>query len=290
LQRFESLLLTPATILGTPTEAGLNQKNSTLSQNAQWRSQKPFKPCAEYCNLFVGHNTRTDCRTAFGKNCRKVGLDMEKKEIIEGMYNGILSLDKSEALKMAEVVIDEDLDINEIVNQSMSPAMDEVGKRFQSGEMFLPELQKAADVFSAAMDIIRPKLLETKSDVQPKGNVIIGTVKGDLHSIGKDLVATMLNVAGFKVTNLGVDIATFTFLEEAEKVNADVIALSALLTTTMPAQMEVIEALNSQGVRDKYKVIVGGAPVDQEWAAKIGADAYGKDAAKAVELVEKLCL
>jgi corrinoid protein of di/trimethylamine methyltransferase len=215
---------------------------------------------------------------------------MEKKEIVEGMYNAILSLDKSEALKMADAVINEDLDINEIVNQSMSPAMDEVGKRFQSGEMFLPELQKAADVFSAAMDIMRPKLLETKSDVQPKGNVVIGTVKGDLHSIGKDLVATMLNVAGFKVTNLGVDIATFTFFEEAEKVNADVIALSALLTTTMPAQVEIIEALNTQGVREKYKVIVGGAPVDQEWAGKIGADAYGKDAAKAVELVEKLCL
>lgn len=134
---------------------------------------------------------------------------MEKKEIMQGMYNGILSLDKSEALKMADAVINEDLDINEIVNQSMSPAMDEVGKRFQSGEMFLPELQKAADVFSAAMDIIRPKLLETKSDMKPKGNVVIGTVKGDLHSIGKDLVATMLNVAGFKVTNLGVQPSLF---------------------------------------------------------------------------------
>jgi trimethylamine corrinoid protein len=181
---------------------------------------------------------------------RKDVLAMEKREIMQGMYNGILSLDKSEALKMADVVINKDLDINEIINQSMSPAMDEVGKRFQSGEMFLPELQKAADVFSAAMDIIRPKLLETKSDVQPKGKVVIGTVKGDLHSIGKDLVATMLNVAGFKVTNLGVDIATL-----------------------------VIEALNTQGVREKYKVIVGGAPVDEEWAGKIGADAYGKDAA-----------
>ena len=214
---------------------------------------------------------------------------MEKKEIMQGMYNGIISLDKAQALKMADAIINEELDINEIVSQSMSPAMDEVGKRFQSGEMFLPELQKAADAFSAAMDVIRPKLLETTSEVQLKGNVVIGTVKGDLHSIGKDLVATMLNVAGFTVTNLGIDIATFTFLEEAEKANADVIALSALLTTTMPAQMEVIEALNSQGVRDKYKVIVGGAPVDQEWADKIGAEAYGKDAAQAVELVEKLC-
>jgi corrinoid protein of di/trimethylamine methyltransferase len=215
---------------------------------------------------------------------------MDKNDIIQGMYNGILSLDKTEALKMAEAVIHQDFDINEIVNQSMSPAMDEVGKRFQAGEMFLPELQKAADVFSAAMDIIRPKLLEAKSDVPANKNVVIGTVKGDLHSIGKDLVATMLNVAGFKVTNLGVDIATFTFLEQAEKANADVIALSALLTTTMPAQAEVIEALNSQGVKDNYKVIVGGAPVDQEWAGKIGADAYGKDAAQAVEMIEKLCL
>ena len=206
------------------------------------------------------------------------------------LYDAILTGDANAAREITESALAAGVQPQNLVAERMIPAMDEVGKRFQAGEMFLPELQKAADVFSAAMDIIRPKLLEIKPDLRPKGNVVIGTVKGDLHSIGKDLVATMLNVAGFKVTNLGVDIATFTFLEEAEKVNADVIALSALLTTTMPAQVEVIEALTSQGVRDKYKVIVGGAPVNQEWAGKIGADAYGKDAAQAVALIEKLCL
>ena len=118
---------------------------------------------------------------------------------------------------------------------------------------------------------------------------MIGTVKGDLHSIGKDLVATMLKIGGFEVNDLGVDIPTFTFLEEAEKTNADIIALSALLTTTMPAQREVIEALSEQGMGDKFKVIIGGAPVNKEWADEIGADGYGQDAAEAVKLAKELC-
>lgn len=214
---------------------------------------------------------------------------MEKKEIMQGMYDGILAIDKTKTLEMAGAALTEDLDINEIIEQAMSPAMDEVGQRFQSGEMFLPELQLAADVFAAAMDILQPRLLEGKSTVKPKGSVVIGTVKGDLHSIGKDLVVTMLKIGGFGVTDLGVDVPTFTFLEEAEKVKADIIALSALLTTTMPAQREVIEALNEQGMRDKYKVIIGGAPVNQKWAEKIGADAYGENAAEAVKVAHALC-
>ena len=165
----------------------------------------------------------------------------------------------------------------------------EIGKRFQSGEMFLPELQMSADVFQAAMEILQPKLLDAKVEIRPKGRVVIGTVKGDLHSIGKNLVATMLRTAGFEVTDLGVDIPTFTFLEQAEKANADIIALSALLTTTMPAQGEVIEALNDQGERDKFRILIGGAPVNQKWADEIGADAYGENAAEAVTLAERLC-
>jgi len=214
---------------------------------------------------------------------------MEKKEIMQGMYDGILGLDKAKAVEMAEAVISENIDINEVIEQSMSPAMDEVGKRFQSGEMFLPELQMSADVFSASMDILQPRLMESKADIKPKGRVVIGTVKGDLHSIGKDLVATMLKIGGFEVTDLGVDISTFTFLEEAEKAKADVIALSALLTTTMPAQREVIEAINDQGMGDRYKVMIGGAPVNQAWANEIGADGYGENAAQAVELAKRLC-
>jgi len=201
---------------------------------------------------------------------------------------GILAFDKATTLKMAQAAIDQDLDIPEVIQQAMTPAIVEVGKRFEAGKLYLPELQLSADTFATAMEMLRPKLLESKINLQPKGRVVIGTVKGDIHSIGKDLVATMLKVGGFEVTDLGVDVPTFTFLEQAEKTKANVIALSALLNTTMPAQREVIEALTKQKMRNKFKVIVGGAPIDQKWADKIGADAYGENAVEALRLTDML--
>ena len=213
---------------------------------------------------------------------------MEKKEIVQGLYMGILAFDKATTLKMAQAAIDQDLDIPEVIQQAMTPAIVEVGKRFEAGKLYLPELQLSADTFATAMEMLRPKLLESKINLQPKGRVVIGTVKGDIHSIGKDLVATMLKVGGFEVTDLGVDVPTFTFLEQAEKTKANVIALSALLNTTMPAQREVIEALTKQKMRNKFKVIVGGAPIDQKWADKIGADAYGENAVEALRLTDML--
>ena len=213
---------------------------------------------------------------------------MEKKEIVQGLYMGILVFDKATTIKMAQAAIDQDLDIPEVIQQAMTPAIVEVGKRFEAGKLYLPELQLSADTFATAMEVLRPKLLESKINLQPKGRVVIGTVKGDIHSIGKDLVATMLKVGGFEVTDLGVDVPTFTFLEQAEKTKANVIALSALLNTTMPAQREVIEALTKQKMRNKFKVIVGGAPIDQKWADKIGADAYGENAVEALRLTDML--
>ena len=201
---------------------------------------------------------------------------------------GILAFDKATTLKMAQAAIDQDLDIPEVIQQAMTPAIVEVGKRFEAGKLYLPELQLSADTFATAMEVLRPKLLESKINLQPKGRAVIGTVKGDIHSIGKDLVATMLKVGGFEVTDLGVDVPTFTFLEQAEKTKANVIALSALLNTTMPAQREVIEALTKQKMRNKFKVIVGGAPIDQKWADKIGADAYGENAVEALRLTDML--
>ena len=201
---------------------------------------------------------------------------------------GILAFDKATTLKMAQAAIDQDLDIPEVIQQAMTPAIVEVGKRFEAGKLYLPELQLSADTFATAMEVLRPKLLESKINLQPKGRAVIGTVKGDIHSIGKDLVATMLKVGGFEVTDLGVDVPTFTFLEQAEKTKANVIALSALLNTTMPAQREVIEALTEQKMRNKFKVIVGGAPIDQKWADKIGADAYGENAIEALRLADTL--
>jgi len=214
---------------------------------------------------------------------------MEKSEILQGLHEAILSLDATKARGMAEELIKTDIDIIEAIETSMSPAMEEIGRKFQSGEMFLPELALSADVFQAAMDILQPKLSEAKQKVKPKGRVLMGTVKGDIHSIGKDLVCTMLKTAGFEVINLGVDIPTFTFLEEAQKNEVDIIGLSALMTTTIPQQREIIEALNSEGLREKFRVIVGGGSVNQEWANKIGADGYGKNAAQAVELAKNLC-
>jgi len=210
---------------------------------------------------------------------------MNKDNIISSMSRAMIELDKVKACQIAEEAVKENLDLNEFVQGGMSNAMETIGEKFQKGEMYLPELQMSADVFQAAMDIIEPRLLESQNGYEQKKRIIIGTVKGDLHSIGKDLVATMLKTNGYEVIDLGVDISSLDFMEKAVHYDANVIALSALLTTTMAAQKEVIEALNTNGVRDQFKVIVGGAPVNQEWADSIGADAYGENAVAAVNII-----
>ena len=210
---------------------------------------------------------------------------MNKDDIIQNMFTAILELDQTKVQNIAEQAVKHDLDLTEFVHDGMSPAMETIGEKFQKGEMYLPELMIAADIFEAAMGIVEPILLENRSDFREKKRIVIGTVKGDLHSIGKDLVATMLKTDGYEVIDLGVDISSLDFMEKAVKFDAHVIALSALLTTTMAAQKEVIEALNSNGVRDRFKVIVGGAPVNQNWADEIGADAYGEDAVAAVKII-----
>jgi corrinoid protein of di/trimethylamine methyltransferase len=213
---------------------------------------------------------------------------MEKQEILQGLYDAILSLDPEKAREVAEKLVNSDIDPSEALEKKMSPAMEEVGRRFKIGELFLPELQLSAEVFRIAMDILQPKILASGGTMKNKCRIVIGTVKGDVHSIGKDLVATMLRTAGFEVHDIGVDVSPFTFLEEARNKKADIIALSALLTTTMPMQQEVIEALKSEGLREKFRVLVGGGPVNQAWAQKIGADGYGENAAEAVDLAKKL--
>lgn len=213
---------------------------------------------------------------------------MDKEEILQGLYNAILELDPVKTRELAEKLINCEVDLSEVIEKRMSPAMDEIGRRFKSGEMFLPELQLSAEVFRIAMGIIQPKLMALGQEIRSKGRVVIGTVRGDVHSIGKDLVSTMLKTAGFEVIDIGVDVPTFTFLEEAQNKGAHLIALSALLTTTMPMQREVIEALKSEGLRDKFRVIVGGGPVTPNWAQQIGADGYGENAAQAVDLANML--
>jgi len=176
----------------------------------------------------------------------------------------------------------------DIINKGLVPGMDIAGERFDSGEFFLPDLIISADCMEKSMEILEPELIKREQALQSPGTVVIGTVLGDIHEIGKSLVATMLSANGFKVHDLGVDVSIEKFVEAVKKTSADIVGMSALLTTTMIGQREVIEALTEANLRQKVKVVVGGAPVTRSWAEEIGADGYAEDATGAVELVNEL--
>jgi trimethylamine corrinoid protein len=178
------------------------------------------------------------------------------------------------------------IDPLEAIEQGLSKGMETIGARFEAGEAYLPELLMAAASLNAAMTVLKPEIEAQKKQVAKMGKVLIGTVKGDVHSIGKDIVASVLGTSGFEVVDMGVDNPSLNIIQEAQKVQADVIALSSVMTTTMPAQKEVIDTLKEMGIRRKYFVVIGGGPVNQEWADRIGADGYGKSAIEAVALVK----
>lgn len=182
--------------------------------------------------------------------------------------------------------IDAGIDLNTLINDSLIAAMDVVGKRFSAQEIFVPEMLVSAMTMKKGLELVKP-LLAAGGD-NSKGTVLIGTVKGDLHDIGKNLVAMMLEGAGYKIVDMGVDIKVEDVLAKIVEEKADVLGLSALLTTTLPGMSQMIEALKEAGLRDQIKVMVGGAPVDQAFADKIGADGFAADAAEAVELTRKL--
>jgi corrinoid protein of di/trimethylamine methyltransferase len=175
-----------------------------------------------------------------------------------------------------------------IINQGLVPGMDVVGEKFASGEYFLPNIVIAGSAMQQAMALLEPELKEGRQALTSYGKVVIGTVRGDIHEIGKSLVGTMLSANGFEVHDLGVDVATDAFIAKLKETGAQLLGLSALLTTTMTVQREIIEALNKAGMRDQVKVLVGGAPVQQEWADSIGADGYAEDAMAAVSLAKRL--
>jgi corrinoid protein of di/trimethylamine methyltransferase len=177
-----------------------------------------------------------------------------------------------------------------IINQGLVPGMEIVGDKFQSGEYFLPQMVIAANATQQAMGLLQPELIARQQSVEVPGVFVIGSVQGDIHEIGKSLVATMMLASGFMVYDLGIDVAPETFVEKIQETNADLVGLSALLTTTMAAQRDVLEALQEAGIRDRVKVMVGGAPVTQEWAESIGADGYAEDVVGAVELAKQLLL
>lgn len=182
--------------------------------------------------------------------------------------------------------IDAGIDLDTLINDSLISAMDIVGKRFSAQEIFVPEMLVSAMTMKKGLELVKP-LLAAGGD-NSKGTVLIGTVKGDLHDIGKNLVAMMLEGAGYKIVDMGVDIKVEEVLAKIVEEKADVLGLSALLTTTLPGMGQMIEALKEAGVRDQIRVMVGGAPVDQAFADKIGADGYAADAAEAVELTRRL--
>ncbi len=202
------------------------------------------------------------------------------------LKEAILNGDSRTAVAVTQEAIAQKTDPQELVSKYMIPAMDEVGKRFETGDCFVPELLISARAMKASLELIRP-LLAAKG-AKPVGRVVIGTVKGDLHDIGKNLVASMLEGAGFEVIDLGVDVPPEKILGEIKAKKIDVVALSALLTTTMPYMKTVIEELKKAGVRDQVKVIIGGAPVTQRYASEIGADGYSDNANGAVGLARKL--
>ena len=213
---------------------------------------------------------------------------MEKKEIMENLAMAIVDGDQDKARENAREALHNQIDPLKTVEQGLSKGMATVGNRFEIGDAYLPELLMAANAFNAAMEILKPEIEAQKKQITKIGTVLIGTVKGDVHNIGKNIVATVLATNGFEVVDMGVDNPSLNIIQEAEKVKPDVIALSSLMTTTMPGQKEVIETLEEMDLRGKYFVIVGGGPVSQEWADEIGADGYGESAVQAVEIVKRL--
>ena len=204
---------------------------------------------------------------------------------LKKLYDSVVSGDAKTTQAITQQALAEGVDPLKLVNEHMVPAMDEVGRRFEANEYFVPELLISARAMKAALELIRP-LLVARGD-KPVGRVAIGTVKGDLHDIGKNLVASLLEGGGFEVIDLGVNVSPEKFIETVNTKQANIIAMSALLTTTMPSMKTTIDALKQAGVRDKVKVLIGGAPITQKYADEIGADGYSENAVGAVALAKK---
>ena len=209
------------------------------------------------------------------------------ENFLNSISQAVLEGDMAEAQKNVQAAVEAEVPAGEILQRALIPAMGEVGRLFEEGEYFVPEMLIAARAMKAGLEIIKPLLVD--SGIEPVGKVVIGTVKGDLHDIGKNLVAMMLEGAGFEIDDVGTDVSPEQFVAAVEA-GADIIGLSALLTTTMPSMEKIIKAIDAAGLRDQVKIIIGGAPITKEYADQIGADGYAPDATQAATLAMSLIL
>jgi corrinoid protein of di/trimethylamine methyltransferase len=210
------------------------------------------------------------------------------EELFVAMKRSVVEGEREEAVALARRAVEMGLDPLAAINEGFVLGLDEVGEQYGCGEMFLPDLVLAAEAMKGAVAVLEPELARRGAVRQVLGRVVIGTVAGDIHDIGKTLVATMLSANGFEVHDLGVDVPIAAFAEKAREVDADIVGVSALLTTTMVKQRDVVEALDDMGLRPRVKVMVGGAPVTAAWVDEIGADAFSEDAIGAVAVARQL--
>lgn len=212
-------------------------------------------------------------------------IDMKK---LEDLYVAILIGQLEQAMDVTKWAIEQNISPTEIVNQYMVKAMEDIGYRFESGKAFVPNLLLSARAMKGSLDLLKP--LMRGKNMSSRGTIVIGTVKGDLHDIGKNLVASMFEGCGFEVINLGVDVSTTQFIKAIEEFHADILCMSALLTTTMIYMEEVIHKIEQVGLRNQIKIMVGGAPVNMSFAQKIGADAYSENANQAVIVAKQFLI
>jgi dimethylamine corrinoid protein len=212
-------------------------------------------------------------------------MSIEKEKLFKALETAVVEMDEERVIELANQVVADGVDAFEAINQGLSKGMDRAGQLFEEEEYFIPELLMCSDAMYAGLDVLKPHLKTTR---EKKGTVVIGVIEGDTHDIGKNLVKIMLETSGFDVKDLGRDVPPVRFVETAKELNAQIIALSTLMTTTMDGMQEVVQLLKSQGIRDRFKVIVGGGPISPGFASRIGADGYATNAAEAVKLAKSL--
>jgi corrinoid protein of di/trimethylamine methyltransferase len=214
---------------------------------------------------------------------------LSREEIHEELVNSVLSFDSRKVVQTSRKALEAKLDPTDVIENGLARGLGIIGKKFEDGELFLMDLVAAAEAVKKAMtEVLEPELVNLKAERKTLGRVVIGTVAGDIHDIGKNIVATMLFAAGFEVRDLGTDVPAQDFVNKSKEVNPIIVGLSALLSTTLPSQREAVQGFCAEGMRDRVKIMVGGAPVTEEWAREIGADGYGENAAAAVRLANNL--